>query len=324
MSCLTTSQASPAATSLQALPGGNLHCNLLAGPLGVQCGQEAALVSHSPARERVKGKKTQDTSGPTFDASSPSANLQRSLANKLRQRQDVNGSPEYVLTWKDWDMPSGPPICALRARARRISDSGFTGWPTPVAQPANGTPEAFLRRKRESVQRTGRSMGIVLTDLQMVAVNGLAGWPTPNIPNRGCEMSKASRPQSGGIDLQSTVQLVGWPTARAEDSESTGAHRGVPDTLTSAARLTGWATPQVADGRGRTGPASKNKDLGRDAALCEQMPGPITDSSTAATAKHAAFRLNPHFSRWLMGFPVEWFNSVDWAMLSSRKSQRRS
>lgn len=33
-----------------------------------------------------------------------------------------------------------------------------------------------------------------------------------------------------------------WPTPRAEDSEMTGAHRGVPDTLTSATRAA-WPTP---------------------------------------------------------------------------------
>ena len=38
-------------------------------------------------------------------------------------------------------------------------------WPTALAQHANGTPENFLRRKVESVARTGRSMGIVLSDL---------------------------------------------------------------------------------------------------------------------------------------------------------------
>ena len=37
----------------------------------------------------------------------------------------------------------------------------------------------------------------------------------------------------------------GWPTARAEDSESTGAHRGSPDTLTSAAQVSGWPTPKA-------------------------------------------------------------------------------
>lgn len=42
----------------------------------------------------------------------------------------------------------------------------------------------------------------------------------------------------------------GWPTPRAEDSESAGAHRGVPDTLTSAARLSGWPTTSARDGKG--------------------------------------------------------------------------
>ena len=40
----------------------------------------------------------------------------------------------------------------------------------------------------------------------------------------------------------------GWPTARAEDSESTGAHRGSPDTLTSAAQVSGWPTPRLPGG----------------------------------------------------------------------------
>jgi hypothetical protein len=51
-----------------------------------------------------------------------------------------------------------------------------------MAQQANGTPEAFLRRKRESVAR-GHSMGICLTDLAMVAqltyAARFAGWATP-------------------------------------------------------------------------------------------------------------------------------------------------
>ncbi len=35
----------------------------------------------------------------------------------------ASGSPLYELTWKSWDMPSGAPICALRASARRTSVS---------------------------------------------------------------------------------------------------------------------------------------------------------------------------------------------------------
>lgn len=41
--------------------------------------------------------------------------------------------------------------------------------------------------------------------------------------------------------------VVAWPTPRSEDSESTGAHRGVPDTLTSAVRL--YPTPTCGDAK---------------------------------------------------------------------------
>jgi hypothetical protein len=46
-----------------------------------------------------------------------------------------------------------------------------------------------------------------------------------------------------------TIAVQQWPSPRAEDAESAGAHRGVPDTLTSATR---WGTPQVADGKNVT------------------------------------------------------------------------
>ena len=51
------------------------------------------------------------------------------------------------------------------------------GWATPVGPQANGTPEAFLRRKKESVERGSQSMGVCLSDLNM-QVQAWAGWPT--------------------------------------------------------------------------------------------------------------------------------------------------
>jgi len=274
MSSQMTLLDSPAVTSLLGLAAGSMPCNLQADQRIPPSGPEAAPVSRSRVRGKVRERKTPGTCGPSSDALSPTASLQRSLESRLHQRLDVNGSPEYVLTWKDWDMQLGPPICALRARARRTSDNGFTGW------------------------------------------------PTPNIPNRGCEMDKSGRPKSGGIDLQSTVQLVGWPTPRAEDSESTGAHRGVPDTLTSAARLSGWGTLGASDWKG----ASTTRAKDSRGQLKHQLPIPGLDAtpSDAKTTRPVAYRLNPHFSRWLMGFPVEWFNSVDWVTLSSRKSRPHS
>jgi hypothetical protein len=54
----------------------------------------------------------------------------------------------------------------------------MAGWATPLSEHANGTPEAFLERKRKSIAKTGRSMGIALSDLNM-QVQAWAGWPTP-------------------------------------------------------------------------------------------------------------------------------------------------
>lgn len=106
------------------------------GPMIDLFGQAHAHASHSHKPGKAKAKPTKGTSGQCSAISSCSESLQSRLANKLRQRLDVNGSPEYVLTWKDWAMKSGPPICALRARARPTSDNASSGWPTPMA----GTP----------------------------------------------------------------------------------------------------------------------------------------------------------------------------------------
>jgi hypothetical protein len=59
-----------------------------------------------------------------------------------------------------------------------VRDANLAGWATPVSQQANGTPEAFLRRKRESMERGAQSMGVCLSDLNMQA-QAWAGWPTP-------------------------------------------------------------------------------------------------------------------------------------------------
>ena len=94
-----------------------------------------------------------------------SVTLQRSLENKLRDLVDVRGSPEYVLTWKRWDMPLPPPICRLRAWPRPISARDFSGWPTPKV-----TGGAY--------QKTRDGWALNLDGAARVAAT-LSGRPTP-------------------------------------------------------------------------------------------------------------------------------------------------
>jgi hypothetical protein len=128
----------------------------------------------------------------------------------------VNGSLEYALIWKAVDMPAGPPICALRARAHRISGSGCTGWPSPVSWDA-WTPSTQASAEREWGKSNLRGVGAI------------AGWPTPvaNDDNKSIEAHLAMKKRMGERDgsnanrtaitsLQVAAQLAGWPTPDAQ------------------------------------------------------------------------------------------------------------
>jgi len=119
-------------------------------------GPAAAPVSRSAAQGKDEGKKTSATYGRSFDASSPSALLQFALVSRLRRRMAVYGSPEYALTWKNWDMPSGVPICALRASGHRTSGQDSSGWPTAKAQAAGWvTPSSRDHKDTSGMSQTG-------------------------------------------------------------------------------------------------------------------------------------------------------------------------
>jgi hypothetical protein len=87
----------------------------------------------------------------------------------------VDGSLEYELTWKTWDMPSGPPICALRASGRHKSDSGFIGWPTPRSSDRGPRNPETAKRK---LTANGRTRHHRIEDL-LTALGTRTGYPNP-------------------------------------------------------------------------------------------------------------------------------------------------
>lgn len=261
------------ATSLAELEAGSSLSTSPAGQPAAKSGPGRVRASRSRSRAKAKAKLMNATFGLSFDDSSPSADLQRSLASRLLQTMDVNGSPEYELTWKAWDMSSGPPICALRARQRLISDSDSSGtpsgYPTPDAVRRGGVhkPDAALKR----MGRKGKEKH--QANLQDVAT--LVGWHTPD--------TKPDRPNSnsnctGAAGLGNQALLVGYSTPSSRDWKDTP----------------GMATVAVnPDGSERR----------REDQLARQVHGAITTSSDSETARGAA--LNPALSAWLMGCPPE-------------------
>jgi hypothetical protein len=244
---------------------------------------------------------------------------------------DLNGSPEYAMTWKKKRMPSGVPICRLAARARRTSDSDCSGWPTPQAN----EPESKERPSRAATGRTTEYLGRT--------VQVLAGYPTPDSSHHG---NYRDPNQAGGALPEDANLLTGWPTcvardAKGRDKRSRDGQRrreGAPS-LVEMLWLTGWPTPIVNDGLGskytyisgnhdkpalklpgavelvtgwptpqetwgKAGSTSRSGDR-KDEPL---IGGLARGLSAVQTGRTGACRgvLNPFFSAWLQGYPTEW------------------
>jgi len=162
-------------TCSEALEAGSTRSNLQGGETS-QFGVEVARVNLGLMREKEKDMRMRETYGQRCCALSSSASLSVSLESRLVANLDVNGSPEYKLTWKSWVLSSGLRICALRASPRRISDKDFSGWPTPSYSDANGG-----KGPRLGVSPTGKlpDGGKAQMDLSAFAKLQLAGWATP-------------------------------------------------------------------------------------------------------------------------------------------------
>lgn len=270
-----------------------------------QSGPAPARVSRSASPARAPGKRTSDTCGPLFTASSPSADLQRSLASRLQALTDCSGSPEYALTWKDQDMPWGPPICRLRALGRRTSANGFGGWPTPTKGNADGSQSSA------GMSATGRKPDGSKGTVSLNHVAKMTGWATPRVTTNGGN-GNPERAADGKARLED--QVHGWPTPMAKDKHESARRsiallRGHEAPTETGRWVAGWATPTTRDHKDGTSTLENtpiNGLLGRQVSL-----SPATTGGRGALA--------PEFSRWLMGYPAGWENFADSATPSSPK-----
>ena len=115
-------------------------------------------------------------------------------------------------------MPSGLPICALRASGRSISGKGSTGWRSPQTtepgvtierlQTADGQP--WTPGQRAYDKQTGRVAQVGLTHEAQAS-----GWPTPDTgmgPHGQRGVSTHGNHQSAN-DLLATARASGPPSS---------------------------------------------------------------------------------------------------------------
>jgi hypothetical protein len=134
----------------------------------------------------------------------------------------------------------------------------------------------------------------------------------------------------------SATDFSSWPTPSATDYK--GGYKGgrirngklSVDRLDVAVQLTPWATPNAWDAS--RGPVKGGLDesgqrvskdgvrYGRTLVTEAHM---VLEPSTAKTESTAPSQLNPRFSLWLMGYPIEWAYCGERVTQSSRKSPRK-
>lgn len=122
------------------------------------------------------------------------------FGEQVASKDGRNGSPEYVLIWKAWDMPAGPPICALRASARRTSGSDCIGWATPRARDHKGNGMSIARVS------AGKPADTLDLQCKLASRNGMA----PPSPLHARMDRGASR-----LNPRFSLWLMGYPAAWA-------------------------------------------------------------------------------------------------------------
>jgi len=153
MSALQTSPVTRNATSLQVLESGPSLFVEPDGQMTFLYGPGVAHASLSARQAKALGLLMSDTSGHSLPGLSNSADLQRSLENRLRAQ--LNGSFLCEVIWRPWVTPLGQCLSKPQAQVRSHLASDFSLWRTPLAsdgKKADCRLPGVLRRIQEGRQ----------------------------------------------------------------------------------------------------------------------------------------------------------------------------
>ena len=210
--------------------------------------QEASLVSLSQLQESVKQPKTQDTSFPTSEMESESANLELFSSKMLRELSPQKQQTENQFSsmssesWKAWVTEQRQEYSqrVKSAHLIRESESSSLGWPTARTSDAEGgrietemTDQGFKSKRH----RSNQTFGAKLRDA-VETHEERKNWATPqtfdsnNIVRTPEKLAQTRAEKNAGcMNLREQVHYPdmdhsrkaakNWPTASARDWKDT-------------------------------------------------------------------------------------------------------
>lgn len=258
---------------------GVTHSDLPDGQMRDLFGQVVAPVKVIPSQEKERVQVTPSvTSSPIGSGSSKSVSLQRSLANRLRERFDSGGLMQSQQTLSLRTTPSRRAYCQDLLSEPITNGNGSGSWATPNTMDHLPPRSEEALKRLATTQRKGRRSPANLREQVDPTTMALwTGWPTPTALSGGAgDWKNNPRGDQSGNALKTAAST--WPTPSTRDHK--GGYEG---------------------GRLRNGKVSTDT-----LDVAAQLTGEQSSGSNAKTEKRDQYRLNPAFSLWLMGYPRSW------------------
>ena len=298
---------------------------------------EDSRVSHSQLLESVKLLKTPDTSSPTSQTESESANLElfssktykeSSVARQPTENQFSSMSSEH---WKDWVIEQRQEYSQRKKSAHLIRESESTslGWPTARTSDAEGgrietemTDQGFKSKRHKSNQTFGAKLRDAVETHEEQK-----NWQTPTTMDiertpEGMEKRKAYRESIGRKYVEGclTEQVKNWSTPTVMDTANIQKPRkknpsgGQKPPLCQEVK--NWPTATTRDWKdtNATVPPSRanpsKQTLGQRVAHVGHPDQ--ANPNTIGKSQGLQGKLNPNWVEHLMGLPAGWTDLGYW------------
>ena len=228
-------------------------------------------------------------------------------------------------------------------------DHGSSCWRTSQAcllQTLDDSSDVFLGPwPRSGTMRNGVCYPQPMSE-RHTSGNGSGSWPTPSANQfeiadvelmlERRERVKAQSLNGNGFGLTTAQAASAWATPTVDDANNVTRTSGSQQSL--ARDTFQWATPNSRDWKDIPGTRDRTFADGTTAPRLDQLPRQVfpwagltrppseapTTLSDLSPVKQRRAGLNPRFGLWLMGYPVEWLDSVELATALSQHARSKS